>query len=133
MRIIKPTSGDDLRLWAWSEFSGFTKGLIAAVPVAIIVFALVFVPGIRHSEGAFAELHGVVRAVGNYEVGGGNLTGRIAVLATVTLSDGRVVQTVIRKGLQVNAGADVVVREYPQNFGQPIYAIYEIGNRAPFQ
>jgi len=129
MRIIKPSRGDDFRLWVWSELPLVTKGLIASIPIAIIVLVLVVLPGLRHSEGPYTELHGVVRAVGNFDNGGGNLTGRNAVLATVTLSDGRTVQAGIRSGLQVSAGADVVVREYPQNFGQPLYAIFDKAQR----
>ena len=81
--------------------------------------------------GPYAELHGVVNAVGNYDLGGGSLDGRTAVVATVTLSDGRTVQAGTLRGVQVSAGEEVVVREQPQNFGPPVYGIYKVIGQGP--
>jgi len=130
MNIIRPTRGKDFRLWAWSELSAFTKGLIAAVPVLLIVGVLVVVPELRRPIGTSSEIEGTVRSVGSYGVGGGALHGRTAAIAVVTLSNGKVVQAGIRTGLQVTSGAKVMVRESPQTFGQPLYGIYSVSEAA---
>jgi len=130
MKIIRPTRGDDFSLWAWSELSVLTKGLIAAVPVLLIVGVLVLVPELRRPIGTSTEIEGIVRSVGSYNIGGGALHGRTAVMAVVTLSNGKVVQAGIRTGLQVSSGAKVVVRESPQTFGQPLYGIYSVSEVA---
>jgi hypothetical protein len=130
MKIIKPTCGQDLRLWMWSELSVFSKGLIAAVPVLLFVLAFAVIPVLRHSIGEYSQIEGTVRSVGNYEVGGGRLRGRTAVIALVTLVDGTVVQASMSNGLQVTAGSKVVVREFPQNFGKPLYGIFSVDQGA---
>jgi hypothetical protein len=109
---------------------GLLQGLIAAVPALLIVAALVVIPGLRHSIGTYSEIEGTVRSVGEYNVGGGALHGRTAVIALVTLSDGRVIHAGISNALQITAGSKVIVREFPQNFGQPLYGIFSVSERA---
>jgi hypothetical protein len=129
MKIIRPTRGKDFRLWAWYELSAFTKSLLAAVLVLPLV-AVLFIPELRHPIGTYSEMEGVVRSIGSYGVGGGALHGRTAVVAVVTLSNGKVVQAGIRQGLLVASGSKVIVRESPQNFGQPLYGIYSVSEPA---
>jgi hypothetical protein len=130
MNIIRPTSGKDMRLWTWSEFSTFTKSITLAIPLLLIVLVLFVMPFLRHTTGAYIEIDGTVQAVGNYETGGSGLHGRMGIIASVTLSDGKVVQAGVRDGLQITPGSKVTVREFPQNIGQPAYDIFSVSQQA---
>jgi hypothetical protein len=130
MKTIRPTRGKDMLLWTWSEFSTFTKSIILAIPLLLIVFVLFAMPMLQHATGPYVEIDGTVRSVGNYETGGSGLHGRIGIIASVTLSDGNVVQAGIRDGLQITPGSKVTVREYPSNFGQPTYDVFSVSQQA---
>jgi len=81
---------------------------------------------LRHSSGESNDVEGIVRSFGMYETGGSALSGRGAVIATVVLPDGRVVRAGTKPGVFLEPGAKVKVREFPQNFGQPLYGVVSV-------
>jgi hypothetical protein len=77
----------------------------------------------RRSNGPYREIDGVIESFGVVPTRGWNLRGANLVIASVRLANGNLVSAYVTIGTPLPSGSRVLLREYPQNFGQPEYSV----------
>ena len=105
------------------------RTILAAVGSTLLLLGITaaVVEAFRHPVGAVRELQGTVQSVAAISKTGSTLHGANTVLATVQLSNGAIVQASVANGVSVFAGSPVMLREQPQSFGGPRYAVVALG------
>jgi hypothetical protein len=97
-------------------------GIVVATLMLLSISAIV-VEKFRHSVGPYREVEGTIRSAASVSIPGNSLRGASAVVTTVELASGAIVQASVVNNVPVFAGSQVTLREYPQNFGSPRYEV----------
>ena len=98
---------------------------LLSIPFVLLCAAMFLVPLFRYSVGTDREITGTVEASGLLESGGSSLRGRAVVVASVRLTDGKLVRVGIPGAVPLPVGSRVALNEVPQSFGQPRYAFLQ--------